>query len=101
VQVPNTRYKPPTVIGDAERHCRQPFNAHVRSMTERFGTVTCVNLVNQHGSEGKLCRAFEALVEGVRGSLPISIVSFDFHKECGKTSYKCEGCPQHHPLPDC
>lgn len=90
MQVPNARYKPPTVIGDTERHCREPFVAHARAMTERFGSVTCVNLVNRLGSEGRLCSVFEALVEGARGSLPINIISFDFHKECGKMNYGCD-----------
>jgi len=53
--------------------------------------VDAVNLVNQHGSELVLSRAFEeqaaAFAKGGRG---FRLITFDFHKQCGGTSYhKC------------
>ena len=85
-QVPNTRYKPPTAIGDAERHCRAPFNAHARHLAQRYSAITAINLVNQSGSEGRLSAAFDALVQGLPANMPFQLVTFDFHRECGKAS---------------
>ncbi len=50
-----------------------------------------MNLVNQHGSELVLSRAFEeqaaAFAKAGRG---FRLITFDFHKQCGATSYhKC------------
>lgn len=89
MQVPNGKYKPPTAIGDAERHCRAPFNAHAAHLGKRYGAVTAINLVNQHGSEGRLSAAFDALVQGLPTNMPFQLATFDFHKECGKASYEC------------
>ena len=53
--------------------------------------VDGVNLVNQHGSELILSKAFEeqaaAFAKTNRG---FRLITFDFHKQCGATSYhKC------------
>ena len=50
-----------------------------------------MNLVNQHGSELVLSKAFEeqaaAFAKTGRG---FRLITFDFHKQCGATSYhKC------------
>ena len=53
--------------------------------------VVGVNLVNQHGSELILSRAFEEQAAAfAKSSRGFRLVTFDFHKECGATSYhKC------------
>ena len=53
--------------------------------------VVGVNLVNQHGSELVLSKAFEEQAsEFAKSSGGFRLVTFDFHKQCGATSYhKC------------
>jgi SacI homology domain len=89
VQVPNSRYKPPTVISDNAATSAGAFTTHARYVTSRYGAVTAINLSNQHGTEGRLCEQFARCADGVRASVPFTLVPFDFHAECGKTSYEC------------
>jgi len=51
--------------------------------------VSCVNLVNQHGSEGTLEKGFakEAKRYATSRSAALTYTPFDFHKECGATNY--------------
>jgi hypothetical protein len=51
--------------------------------------VSCINLVNQHGSEGTLEKAFarEAQRYSSSKSAALTYTAFDFHKECGATNY--------------
>lgn len=51
--------------------------------------VTAINLVNQHGSEGQLERAFrkESKRYAAERQAPWHYVAFDFHKECGAANY--------------
>ena len=50
--------------------------------------VLAVNLANQHGSEGILCKAFKEEAERFAKVKPgFEVISFDFHKECGATRY--------------
>lgn len=42
----------------------------------------CVNLVNHHGSEGKLEKSFGNMIR-LLGDQSIRYESFDFHKQCG------------------
>jgi hypothetical protein len=88
MQVPNTRYKPPTLIAD-ERSAAEPLLKHARHMARRYGAVTAVSLVNQGGSEGRLGASFKRLVSDLPGEVPFQIVEFDFHHECGASSYEC------------
>lgn len=58
-QIPNIKYKPPTKLlaGGASSAA---FDAHAGALLAKYGAIGCVNLVNQHGSEGALERAFAA-----------------------------------------
>ena len=51
--------------------------------------VTCIDLVNQHGSEGQLEKAFAKEAQRYASSqgAPLTYVAFDFHKECGAKNY--------------
>lgn len=97
VQVPNTKYKPPTVIADDDTSAG-PFSRHAADLKQRYGAVVAVNLVNSNGSEGKLADTFGRLVARLPASLPFTLVNFDFHKECGKSSYECAPSPRIHWL---
>jgi hypothetical protein len=94
VQVPNTRYKPKTAIPDVRTVSATAFLNHARAVTKQYGAVAGVNLVNQHGTEGKLGDAFASLVESLPPEIPFSLFAFDFHKECGAANYQCAAtCP--------
>jgi len=56
-QIPNIKYKPPTKLLQGEASAAA-FDAHVDALLHKYGAVSCVNLVNQHGSEGALEAAF-------------------------------------------
>lgn len=50
--------------------------------------VTAVNLINQHGSEGVLAKAFdEEALRFAETSRGLRLVAFDFHKQCGASKY--------------
>lgn len=93
MQVPNTKYKPPTDLPNVNKYSRAPFYAHARLITARYGAVTAVNLVNSHGTEGKLSAAYTAAVNALPSEIPFTITTFDFHKECGATNYECALAP--------
>ena len=51
--------------------------------------VVAVNLVNQHGSEGVLAKAFQEEAQRFgQTSSSLKLVAFDFHKQCGHSNYK-------------
>lgn len=88
-QVPNTKYKPPTVIADGRDVNGAAFARHAERLAAAYGDTVCVNLVNQHGSEGRLAAEFERLAMTLpqQPGAALRVVSFDFHKECGSTNY--------------
>lgn len=88
MQVPNTRYKPKTEIPDPHTVSATAFMAHAHSVTQKYGAVAGVNLVNQHGTEGKLGEAYGAMVDTLPPEIPFSLFSYDFHKECGAANYQ-------------
>lgn len=50
--------------------------------------VVAVNLVNQHGSEGILAKAFQEEADRFGDSSQgLRLVAFDFHKQCGASKY--------------
>lgn len=58
-QIPDIKYKPPTKI--APKADNGPvFDAHVGELLAAYQRVVAVNLVNQHGSEGRLEAAFRS-----------------------------------------
>ena len=66
-------------------------SSFVERVTHLAQEVDAVNLVNQHGSELVLSKAFEeqAAAFAKTGS-GFRLITFDFHKQCGATSYhKC------------
>jgi SacI homology domain len=50
--------------------------------------VVAVSLVNLHGSEGVLARAFQDQVDRFNKTASgLRLVAFDFHQECGASRY--------------
>lgn len=80
-QKPNLKYKPSINIDDTKDQldvCEKHFNRLVTMYSQQV----CVNLVNQHGSEGKLEKSFADTIKKMDNPL-IKYESFDFHKQCG------------------
>eukprot|EP00762_Andalucia_godoyi_P005589 ANDGO_00537.mRNA.1 Phosphatidylinositide phosphatase SAC1 len=85
-QRPNMKYKPkPRILGDAVSNNQIAFQ-HLKSVSGDYGKVTCVDLVDQKGSEGAISAAFKSAVLNA-SSLPVVYEGFDFHKECSKMRY--------------
>ena len=87
-QAPHLKYKPATRVAPPSL-ADAALTKHFASMTARHGDVLCVNLVNQHGSEGALGAAY---ADGVARLPPmpagrVRYVPFDFHAVCGATRY--------------
>ncbi|KAG1660814.1 hypothetical protein FOA52_010239 [Chlamydomonas sp. UWO 241] len=87
-ELPNIKYKPTRVIGPPETHA-PTLAKHMGQMLGSYKDVTAINLVNQHGGEGKLADAFKVAAEEYTkgGGDGLHYVAFDFHKECGAKRY--------------
>ncbi|GBF98164.1 hypothetical protein Rsub_10576 [Raphidocelis subcapitata] len=87
-QIPNIKYKPPTKLLEGTGS-GAAFDAHMDALLDKYKAVSCVNLVNQHGSEGTLEKAFakEAARYAADKNPALHYTAFDFHKECGATNY--------------
>mmetsp|Transcript_34815 Transcript_34815/g.88218 ORF Transcript_34815/g.88218 Transcript_34815/m.88218 type:complete len:689 (-) Transcript_34815:380-2446(-) len=92
-QLPNIKYKPNTVIGPADVS-GPAHDRHFQAMSALYKRIVAVNLINHHGTEGKLEAAFRA--EATRAcdeaagsplSQALKYVAFDFHAECGNKRY--------------
>lgn len=84
-QKPNLKYKPAVTVDQTRNHleaCRQHFNR----LLGIYGKQVCVNLVNQHGSEGALEKLYSDLVRSINDP-SVKYESFDFHKQCSKERY--------------
>lgn len=87
-QIPNIKYKPPTLIAPPSAS-HPAFDHHFKQLLETYQDVVAVNLVNQHGSEGILAKAFQDEAKRfAESSSGLRLVAFDFHKQCGASNYK-------------
>lgn len=86
-QIPNIKYKPTTRIAPPETFAKA-FDRHVTDLLDVYKDVDAINLVNQHGSEGVLCQAYEEEADRFgKSTSGFRLISFDFHKQCGATKY--------------
>lgn len=83
-QSPDLRYKPPPVPVSLpmQRHA-DVFRKHADDVTQIYGPVVMVNLINHTGPEGKMEKAFASTVQHVNHPL-VKYEYFDFHHECRK-----------------
>ncbi|CAG0914244.1 unnamed protein product [Notodromas monacha] len=84
-QYPNIKYKPKPLLSPTANHV-QSYTDHLQTQVYYYGRVVMVNLVNQHGSEGVLERAFATTVK-TAGLANVTYEAFDFHKECPKLDW--------------
>lgn len=90
-QLPNIKYKPTTVIAPSEQS-GPAHDKHFASLVDDYESVVAINLVNHHGTEGKLEAAFRAeSTRLISSQSPVGqrtrYVAFDFHAECGNKRY--------------
>ncbi|XP_066599746.1 phosphatidylinositol-3-phosphatase SAC1 isoform X2 [Prorops nasuta] len=79
-QIPNLKYKPKPLLIQHEDHqtvCSRHFDAQIF----HYGKQVLVNLVNQHGPEGVLEKAYRDIVHRINNP-DVRYEAFDFHAEC-------------------
>ena len=84
-QKPNLKYKPSIVLDENKNQveiCRK----HFQKSVQIYNKNVCVNLVNQHGSEGMLEKKFDNVIKSLNDPY-IKYESFDFHKQCGNDKW--------------
>jgi len=64
---------------------RAAFETHFRSVTNRYGNVMIVNLLDQKGDEAQLCEAYETYWRNAK--LPGTYHAFDFHAYCRNNQF--------------
>ncbi|KAI3385370.1 hypothetical protein SNEBB_001083 [Seison nebaliae] len=83
----NLKYKPSIQLKHPKNEVSS-FQAHMNKLTDKYGKVVSVNLVNQTGSEAILEEAFQRLMN----SLPyMDYIAYDFHKETKQFGWETLG----------
>lgn len=81
-QYPNLKLKPsPKII--SEKNNMEAVSKHFKSQEPYYGYQVILNLIDQHGSEGELEKAFRQSIR-LLNSTQVQYEAFDFHKECRK-----------------
>lgn len=88
-QIPNIKYKPTTRLLAAGSPTSAAFDTHFDALLAKYKGVSCVDLVNQTGSEGLLEAAFAGQAKRYASSrsAALTYTAFDFHKELGAANY--------------
>ncbi|XP_068646601.1 phosphoinositide phosphatase SAC6-like [Aristolochia californica] len=80
-QIVDLSYKPPFRIVRPEEAPRVA-ERHFLDLRKRYGSVLAVDLVNNHGSEGRLSEKFASAMQDLFTE-DVRYVHFDFHRICG------------------
>lgn len=81
-QITNTKYTPKLVIEDRPE-TSEAFQKHFQKMTDNYGSVVAVNLINTKGYELPMGQKFAQQAQLLENTL-VTYVHFDFHQECSK-----------------
>lgn len=82
-QKPNLKYKPLIELNDEnEANQANILHKHMNKCVQFYNKNVCVNLINQHGAEGRLEKAFAQMIRVCNMPL-VKYEAFDFHKQCG------------------
>lgn len=81
-QITNTKYTPKLVIEDRPE-TTEAFQRHFKKMTDAYGSVVAVNLINTKGYELPMGQKFAHQAQLLEKKL-VTYVHFDFHQECSK-----------------
>eukprot|EP01112_Ceratiomyxa_fruticulosa_P005935 TRINITY_DN1673_c0_g1_i3.p1 TRINITY_DN1673_c0_g1~~TRINITY_DN1673_c0_g1_i3.p1 ORF type:complete len:462 (+),score=61.30 TRINITY_DN1673_c0_g1_i3:384-1769(+) len=84
-QSPSIKYKPSLLISEG-RETTAAFRRHFDDLTKTYGVVTCINLIDQKGSELKLGACYENQVR-VFDNPHVKYIAFDFHHQCRGMRY--------------
>lgn len=85
-QTPNLKYKPPPeVVANRDHLCA--FTKHFDTQLGYYGDQVCVNLIDHHGPEEVLEKAYHSLVQQLNNPA-VRYEAFDFHTECRKMKYE-------------
>ena len=80
------KYKPVPLLG-SEEESRQVCEMHFDMMSEDYGSVMCLDMLDDQGIEKELQARFEATVAAL-GREAVRYTHFDFHKHCGSMKYE-------------
>ncbi|KAF5753100.1 phosphoinositide phosphatase SAC6 [Tripterygium wilfordii] len=85
-QIVDLTYKPKFEI---VRHEEAPRVAerHFLDMRKKYGSVLAVDLVNKHGSEGRLSEKYANSMQHILGG-DVRYLHFDFHQVCGHIHFE-------------
>jgi hypothetical protein len=84
-QKTNLKYKPAIKIDHAKNHT-DVFQKHAQKYLATYEGKVMINLINQHGMEGNLEKAFSETWK-LSNDPSIKYEFFDFHKQCGKDKW--------------
>eukprot|EP00252_Welwitschia_mirabilis_P015203 TRINITY_DN3344_c0_g2_i1.p1 TRINITY_DN3344_c0_g2~~TRINITY_DN3344_c0_g2_i1.p1 ORF type:complete len:369 (-),score=59.90 TRINITY_DN3344_c0_g2_i1:112-1218(-) len=79
-QIVDLSYKPKVNIINAEE-TPKVVERHFNDLSQRYGNVIAVDLVNQQGDEGALSQVYANSVKDLKN---VRYISFDFHRICGQ-----------------
>ncbi|ESW28226.1 hypothetical protein PHAVU_003G269400 [Phaseolus vulgaris] len=80
-QIVDLTYKPKYEL---LKHDEAPrvLERHFLDLRKKYGSVLAIDLVNEHGGEGRLCEKFGKTMQHVSGN-DVRYLHFDFHHICG------------------
>lgn len=85
-QVVDLTYKPKIQLANLDE-TPKVVQRHFQDLSQRYGTVIAVDLVNQHGSEAVLSTAYGNAIQNIVNE-DIHYVPFDFHRICGQVKFE-------------
>lgn len=84
-QLPTLKYKPPPQLCQTHNQ-EEVFQKHFDQLTELYGRVVMISLINQIGQERVLGAELDYIVDRVNVS-SLKYEYFDFHHECGSSRW--------------
>ncbi|KMZ76273.1 Phosphoinositide phosphatase SAC6 [Zostera marina] len=85
-QIVDLTYKPGFEIVDPDEAPRV-LERHFLDLKNRYGSVVAIDLVNKHGSEGRLNEKYANTIQHILDE-ELRYVHFDFHKICGHIHFE-------------
>lgn len=80
-QKPNLKYNPPIVVSPEEAESLEAGRKHFAELTQSYGKIKVVNLIDKKGRQNTLGQAFTRLVDNLKMK-DVGYEWFDFHGEC-------------------
>ncbi|XP_076297594.1 phosphatidylinositol-3-phosphatase SAC1 [Lasioglossum baleicum] len=81
-QAPNLKYKPKPQLSPHEDH-QTACARHLEAQIFHYGKQILINLIDQHGLEAPLEKAYQNVVQRINNQ-NVHYEGFDFHAECGR-----------------